>query len=64
MKKPQWYLSYKALSKERRTLVRQTVLVMLFFVVLGAAGAVIYRLQGDGYSPLYVGQSILHFFGQ
>lgn len=58
MKKPRWYVHYKALPEDRRELIRKTILVLTFFVVLGVVAAGIYRIQGGLYSAADVEQNV------
>jgi hypothetical protein len=58
MKKPRWYVRYKAIPDDRRELIRKTILVLTFFVVLGVVAVGIYRIQGGLYSAADVQQSV------
>lgn len=59
-----WWKTYKELPKERRILVRQTALVILFFIVLGIVGAGIYRFEGGAYEPQQIYTGLSSFFGK
>lgn len=58
MKKPRWYVRYKALPADRRALIRKTILVLTFFVVLGVVASAMYRINGGAYSGVQVQQTV------